>query len=99
MSGSKGSTIGNGDATISVSGLQTPGASGRPTRSPLEAEDGDGGALEGGSEESDTDDNDGGGLSPTASDRQDDMSVDGDADADAKSDVTVETPPRPPELE
>ena len=101
LSGSRGLAIENGDAATSVSGLQTPSASGRPTKSPLEAEGGDCDALEGGSQDSDTDDNDGEGLSPTASDRQDVMSIDGDADADAdaKSDVIVETPPRPPELE
>lgn len=68
------------------------GVSRRSTKSPLGA--GDGAGFGCGSDDSDTDDNGGEWLSPTASDRQDAMSVDGDADA--KSGVIVETPPRPP---
>jgi hypothetical protein len=84
---------------VPASVSQTPDAdalhdgASRSTRSPLEA----GAGLECGGNDSETDDDDGGELSPAASDGEDAMSVDGDTNA--KSDVTVETPPKPPELE
>lgn len=92
-----GPTPANGDGSrVSVSELQTPDPDAlhdgiSPSiRSPLAA----GAGLEGG-DDSESDDD--GGGSPAASNHEDAMSV--DSDADARSDVSVETPPKPPESE